>query len=292
MLPSMRFPAVVCRKPYPGPGVLPILGGHGPRWALEEQSEVPSLSELSGPFTYSSALGDGECPAGSFRLDMARRKMEWSDGLFLLHGYERGEVVPTFELILAHKHPDDRKRAQEILGEVLRVGGYFSIYHRLIDARGRVHQVLTAGEGILDESGRVSAVDGVMVDLTLTLRRETEKIARDAVAGATATRTVIDQARGILMGRLLIGSEQAFQLLVDYSSRRNLKVCVVSEELVQLADGPKASELLDPAIRALQAFALAPQRKPGRSHHPAAHPAAHPPAGRGGRVNAGPVSPG
>lgn len=214
--------------------------------------------------------------------------MEWSDGLFLLHGYVRGEVVPTVELILAHKHPDDRKRSQEILEEVFRAGGYFSIYHRIIDARGRIHQVLTAGEGILDESGQVTGVDGVMVDLTLTLRRETEKIARDAVAGATATRTVIDQARGILMGRLLIGSEQAFQLLVDYSSRRNLKVFVVSAELVQLADGPQASELLDPAIRALQAFALTHQRKPGRSRHPASHPA----AGRGGRVNAGPAGAG
>jgi hypothetical protein len=226
--------------------------------------------------------------------------MEWSDGLFLLHGYERGEVVPTVELILAHKHPDDRKRSREILEEVFRVGGYFSIYHRIIDARGRVRQVLTAGEGLIDAAGQVTAVDGMMVDLTLTLRRETEKIARDAVAGATATRTVIDQARGILMGRLLIGSEQAFQLLVDYSSRRNLKVCVVSAQLVQLADGPQAAELLDPAIRALQTFALAPQRKPGRPHHPGAHTAAHqavhqaaqPAAGRGGRVNSGPASPG
>lgn len=255
-------------------------------------SEVPGLSELSGPFTYSSALGDGECPAGSFRLDMARRKMDWSDGVFVLHGYERGEVVPTVELILAHEHPDDRKRVQEILEEVSRVGGYFSIYHRIMDAHGRVHQVLTAGEGIVNASGQVMAVDGVMVDLTLTLRRETEKVARDAVAGATATRTVIDQARGILMGRLFIGSDQAFQLLVDCSSRRNLKVCVVSAELVQLADSPQASELLDPAIRALQAVALAPQRKPARSHHPAAHPTAHPAAGRGGRVNARPASPG
>lgn len=223
-----------------------------------ESLEVATLSELSGPYTYSSALGDRECPAGSFQLDLARRTMEWSDGLFLLHGYQRGEVVPTVDLILAHKHPDDRARAEKILAEVFRVGGHFSIYHRIIDARGRLRHVLTAGEGILDASGRVTAVDGVMVDLTLTLQRETEQAARDAVAGATATRSVIDQARGVLMGRLLISSEEAFRLLAGHSSRTNIKVSVIAADLLKLLESPGGTERLDLALRAIQAGATAP----------------------------------
>jgi hypothetical protein len=225
----------------------------------EEGSEVAPLSELSGPYTYSSALGDVECPAGSFHLDLARRKMEWSDGMYLLHGYQRGEVVPTVELTLAHKHPDDRAGAEEILAEVFRAGGHFSIYHRIIDARGRPRQVLTAGEGILDASGKVTAVDGVMVDLTLTLQRETEQAARDAVAGATATRSVIDQARGVLMGRLLITSDEAFRLLVGHSSRTNIKVSVVAAGILQLLESPEGPERLDAVIQAIQA-AAAPHR--------------------------------
>lgn len=217
--------------------------------------EVATLSELSGPYTYSSALGDVECPAGAFHFDMARRKMEWSDGLYLLHGYQRGEVVPTVEMILAHKHPDDRGRAEEILAEVFRVGGHFSIYHRIIDARGRPRQVLSAGEGILDASGKVTAVDGVMVDLTLTLQRETEQAARDAVAGATATRSVIDQARGVLMGRLLITSEEAFRLLAGHSSRTNIKVSVVAAGILRLLESPEGPERLDAVIQAIQAAA-------------------------------------
>jgi hypothetical protein len=225
----------------------------------EEGSEAATLSELSGPYTYSSALGDVECPAGSFHLDLARRKMEWSDGMYLLHGYQRGEVVPTVELTLAHKHPDDRAGAEEILAEVFRVGGHFSIYHRIIDARGRPRQVLTAGEGILDASGKVTAVDGVMVDLTLTLQRETEQAARDAVAGATATRSVIDQARGVLMGRLLVTSEEAFRLLAAHSSRTNIKVSVVAVGILRLLESPEGPERLDAVIQAIQA-AAAPHR--------------------------------
>jgi hypothetical protein len=221
--------------------------------------EVATLSKLSGPYTYSSALGDRECPAGSFHLDLARQKMEWSDGMYLLHGYHRGEVVPTVELILAHKHPHDRARTEEILAEVFRAGGHFSIYHRIMDARGRPRHVLTAGEGLLDTSGEVTAVDGVMVDLSLTLQRETEQAARDAVAGATATRSVIDQARGVLMGRLLITSDEAFRLLVGHSSRTNIKVSVVAAGILQLLESPEGPERLDAVIQAIQA-AAAPHR--------------------------------
>lgn len=229
-----------------------------------EGPEVATLPEMSGPHTYSSALGDGECPAGTFHFDLVRRKMEWSDGLFLLHGYQRGEVVPTVELILAHKHPDDRARAEEILAEVSRVGGHFSIYHRIIDARGRLRHVLTSGEGILGASGKVTAVDGVMVDLTLTLQRETEQAARDAVAGATATRSVIDQARGLLMGRLFISSEEAFRLLAGHSSRTNTKVSVVAADLLRLLEDREGPERLDAAVRAIQAGAPAPHSKDAR----------------------------
>jgi hypothetical protein len=193
------------------------------------------MSELSSPFTYSSALGAGNCPAGTYRIDLVRGTAAWSDGLYRLHGYERGEVVPTIELILSHKHPDDRPRAQEIIAEVCSNGGHFSIYHRMIDGQGRLHQVLSSGEGFVDASGRVTAIGGVMVDLTATLQRETELAARDAVERAFSTRSVIDQARGLVMGRLRVGPEEAFNLLIRLSSRTNTKLSVVAADLVALA---------------------------------------------------------
>ncbi|MDR7160061.1 PAS and ANTAR domain-containing protein [Arthrobacter sp. BE255] len=215
------------------------------------------MSDLSRPHTYSSALGTGDCPAGSYHIDLVHGTAAWSDGLYHLHGYERGEVVPTMELILAHKHPDDKPRTQEIIGEISRHGGHFSIYHRIIDAQGRLHQVLTSGEGLVDASGRVSAIDGMMVDLTATLQRETEEAAREAVERATSTRSVIDQARGLVMGRLRVGSDEAFRLLIRLSSRTNMKLAVVAADLVALADdpdgtkGPAGQDRLDAAVRDL-----------------------------------------
>jgi len=126
------------------------------------------------------------------------------------------------------------------------------MYHRIVDARGRTRRVLTSGEAILGPDGSVAAFEGVTVDLSRTLQREPEQTAREAVEGATATRTVIDQARGILMGQLKLGSDDAFQMLVSTSSHRNVKLVVVAAELVQLANSPEARIYLDRAVRAIQ----------------------------------------
>lgn len=214
---------------------------------------------LYSPTSYSSALGARSCPAGRFHLDVASGAMQWSDGLFALHGYWRTEVVPTIELLLAHKHPEDRDQAAEIIAEVLSAGGDFCFYHRIIDSRQRVRRVLSTGHGTLDAAGNVTAIDGLMMDLTDTVRHETELAVQDAIAGVTASRSTIEQAKGILMGRLLISSAEAFALLVACSSRRNIKVAVLADNLVDLADGPQVREGLDGLIRSLQALAAAPR---------------------------------
>jgi hypothetical protein len=198
----------------------------------------------------------------------------WSDGLYQLHGYERGDVVPTIDLILAHKHPDDRAQAEEILAKVSRHGGHFSVYHRIIDAQGRLHQVLSSGEGVRDGSGNVTALGGTTVDLTATLQRETEVAAREAVEHATFTRGVIAQARGLVMGWLGVGSDEAFELLIRLSNWTNMKLAVVAADLVALADsgGPGSTEgskrpdgrdRLDAAVQA-----LLEGKPPGRQRNP------------------------
>lgn len=210
------------------------------------------------PITYSGALGAGDCLAGSFHLDTVTGRFEWSEALFRLHGYSPGEIVPSVDLLLSHKHPDDRPRAAELISQVGREGGYFCLYHRIIDSRRRVRRVLTCGEGVLDGAGKVRALDGVMIDLTATVLQETQLAARDAIAGATASRTMIGQAQGILMGRLLISSTEAFSILAGHSSRTNVKLALVAADLVRVADSPHGPVVLDSVVRAMRGSNIRP----------------------------------
>jgi len=201
---------------------------------------------------YASGVNASVLPAGTFVLDGPTRCMSWSDELYAIHGYKRGEVVPTLALTLAHKHPGDLPRIEAVSAELFTHGGHVAIYHRIIDAQSHEHRVLTAGEAVLDDAGRLASVSGVMLDLTSTIQWETELAARDAVRRAMATRGTIAKAEGLLMGRLGIGSDEAFKLLTSFSNNRNVKLAGVAQALVSLADNPAEAPALGGMIDELR----------------------------------------
>ncbi|HST63937.1 MAG TPA: ANTAR domain-containing protein [Mycobacteriales bacterium] len=62
--------------------------------------------------------------------------------------------------------------------------------------------------------------------------------ARQEIAGlrvALTSRATIDQARGILIARYRISADGAFELLVRWSQDRNIKLRVIAETLVAMA---------------------------------------------------------
>jgi hypothetical protein len=210
------------------------------------------MSTFESMFTYSSALEASDWTAGAFLVDAVTGVMVWSDVLYRIHGYQRGEVVPTVELVLAHKHPGDRAKIRELHTDLAEVGGYFSSYHRLIDSRQRERRVLTTGEAVLDANGRLFSITGIMVDLTSTVRAETERATRDAVAGAVRARAVIERAVGILMGRLSVGADAAFALLCVHSNHTNKKLAAIASQLVGLAEDARNAAALTAFIQDLQ----------------------------------------
>jgi len=65
------------------------------------------------------------------------------------------------------------------------------------------------------------------------------------------TRSTIAKAAGILMGRLGIGSDEAFKLLATYSNNRNTKLAGIACTLVALADTPANGKALGAFIHEL-----------------------------------------
>lgn len=190
--------------------------------------------------------------AGTFIMDGKTKEMRWSEEIYSIHGYRPGDVVPTLALTLAHKHPEDLPRIQALNADLFAHGGHVAIYHRLIDAQSHEHTVLTAGEAVLDEAGGLSTVTGLMLDLTSTIHGETELAARQAIQGAMGTHATIAKAEGILMGRLGIGSEEAFELLTSYSNNRNIKLAGVAYCLVSLAENPADFSAVGTLLKNLQ----------------------------------------
>lgn len=194
-----------------------------------------SIPPLAGIFS-SAADVQGAPLAGTFHWEMSTDQWTMSEDILRIHGYRPGDVVPSMGLIQAHQHADDRSRFEELWDRVTAEGGFFCSYHRIRDARLRERRVLVTGEGLLNAAGSVSAVRGLMVDMSGSVQKETEQASREAVLRASATRGTIERAKGFLMGFLGVDSETAFRLLISVSSRTNTKLAAVATRLVDDVD--------------------------------------------------------
>ncbi|MEZ0050157.1 PAS domain S-box-containing protein [Mycobacterium sp. MAA66] len=175
-----------------------------------------------------AVFGGGEAQrVGKFKYLIEDQQWLWSDQVARMHGYEPGAVQPTTELLLSHKHPDDRAKVAQIL-ERVRTGGQFSSRHRIIDAAGRTHWVVVVADRMLDDAGEVIGTEGFYVDVTDSLQSDVTKV----MSGVVESRSVIDQAKGVLMVAYGIDADRAFDILRWRSQTTQVKLRVVAENLL------------------------------------------------------------
>jgi len=175
-----------------------------------------------------------DCPTGLVEFFFADGEFRWSDGLYRIYGYERGEVVPSMEMVLPHVEPEDRPKVQAYWERVAAVGGPSSIYVSIRDRKDRQHKLLFSADYILAGTMAVG-VWGVVVDLTQSIHTDRHQLATEAVAASAVHRAAIEQAKGILMGRTGVDADEAYELISKLSSERNRKVHAIAQEIIDRA---------------------------------------------------------
>nr|WP_234010056.1 PAS and ANTAR domain-containing protein [Mycobacterium colombiense] len=169
---------------------------------------------------------------GAFRFFFVGQRWEWSDEVARMHGYESGEVVPTTELLMSHKHPDDRAHVQELLDHALQSEESFSSRHRFIDTAGAVHDAIVVADRMLDESGAVLGTEGYYIDLTNTFDETRQAVLDTELPDLFESRAAIEQAKGVLMSVYRVSAEQAFRVLQWRSQETNVKLRALAKQLL------------------------------------------------------------
>ena len=170
---------------------------------------------------------------GWFRFYFEDQRWEWSEQVQRMHGYEPGTVTPTTELVLAHKHPEDRHEVAKTIDEMLLARRAFSTRHRIVDTRGVVHQVVVVGDLLTDGQDVVVGTHGYYVDITPSSDRAREDLISERVAEITEHRAVIEQAKGMLMLIYGLDDDAAFDLLRWRSQSSNVKLRRLAEKIVE-----------------------------------------------------------
>ncbi|WP_309234899.1 PAS and ANTAR domain-containing protein [Nocardia sp. XZ_19_385] len=192
----------------------------------DQNSDVQKGAE---PHTVFGAGGPG---FGTFRFWFDSQRWEWSPEVYAMHGYRPGEVEPTTELLLAHKHPEDRSQVAESIARSIREGQPFSSQHRFLDTAGDEHHVMIVSEGILDAAGTAIGTRGYYIDLNEALETA-ERATLDAVVpDVVEAHAVIEQAKGVLLLMYSITADQAFNVLSWRAQETNSELRDIAEALI------------------------------------------------------------
>jgi PAS domain S-box-containing protein len=171
--------------------------------------------------------------AGWFRFYFADQRWEWSEQVERMHGYEPGSVTPTTDLVLAHKHPDDRGQVAATIDQILNTHKAFSTRHRIIDTSGNVRSVVVVGDQLHNDQAAVIGTHGFYIDVSPLDDQEQEDLVTAKLAEITELRASIEQAKGMLMLIYGISANAAFDLLKWLSQEANLKLRLLAERITE-----------------------------------------------------------
>lgn len=261
-----RYPVSAFSHPFPDPVPLPVLqelsgGGEGdpPVGELFPVSTSPRdgmphpmpISDLRKEVAASGVPFEEVRPrpdlTGIFTYRRESAALVWDEGMYMIHGYEPGDIVPTLEVGFAHVKPALRDRARAFWDEALSAKGPSAWYYTLIDARSRPRHVLAVTDPTRD-GGIVGGIRGFLVDITTSVHDDAHRAANTAVARSAERRAVIEQAKGVLLATQGASAEEAFTCLSRYSQRVNRKVSLLAQDILDATADPQILRALTRSI--------------------------------------------
>ena len=199
---------------------------------MTDVSDVPADNNAEAGAQHwevAAVLAGGDAHrVGRFEFFVADQRWVWSDSVARMHGYQPGQVRPTTELLLSHKHPDERAKVAEVLQRV-KSGGLFSSRHRIIDANGRTRWMVVVSDRMTDPSGQVVGTQGYYIDVTDGLQSDLTT----AVSQVVKSRATIEQAKGVLMAAYGIDADRAFEILTWRSQSTQMKLKTVAAQFME-----------------------------------------------------------
>jgi two-component system, LuxR family, sensor kinase FixL len=101
---------------------------------------------------------------GTWDLDLATQKLEWSDAAKSLFGVAPDEPV-TYALFLSLLEPADRDRTEEAIATAARTGAKLDISFRIGGGAGSGHWIRARGGLVRDDSGAARHISGIVLDI-------------------------------------------------------------------------------------------------------------------------------
>ncbi len=124
---------------------------------------------------------------GSWEMDIQTGKMTCSGELYRIYGIKPGITEPTFNTFMGFVHPEDRKKIEDLIPDVLSgTIPHFEFDVRIIRPDGQERVIHDKFEAITGEDGKPVKLAGINFDITERKAAEDKlKVAKDEAEAAT-----------------------------------------------------------------------------------------------------------
>ena len=103
---------------------------------------------------------------GSWEWDLTASRLDWSDEMFRIVGFEPRQVQPTLGLLFERVHEDDRAPLGEVIEQAIADGAPILIDFRLRRPDGEIAWIQGRGQVLRDEAGNAVKMRGTGQDIT------------------------------------------------------------------------------------------------------------------------------
>ncbi len=138
-------------------------------------TEIPDQQAVEEVQVLKRRLAEAQriAQTGSWVWEPATDSVWWSDEIYLIFGFDKSSVTPSFNAFLSLVHPEDRPRAVERVQAILMGGEEFADDLRLIRPSGEEIWINSRGRATRDQQGNLIRVNGT--DQVITARKRAER---------------------------------------------------------------------------------------------------------------------
>lgn len=102
---------------------------------------------------------------GHWRIDLKSHTLDWSDGVYKLHGLERETFQPNVEKAIELYHPEDREDVQRSIEDAMRKRQPFEFEKRILRSDGSHIYISSRGQLTFNSQGEPVAMFGTIIDI-------------------------------------------------------------------------------------------------------------------------------
>ncbi len=129
---------------------------------LQLRLQQHALQELTSHYVEAQRIAG----VGSWKLDLATNRLQWSDEIYRMFGVGQNEFKGTFEDFLSYVHPDDRDAMRGAQVAATLGNALLDFQHRIVRPDGTIRVVHERGRLLADAALHETSLAGTVQDVT------------------------------------------------------------------------------------------------------------------------------